>query len=200
MIPNSPAAFQIIGSRHKNAVLLVDPTVDTMSRLVKKLHDQGFRVCLAPTLDAANRLVQNQIFDFAMTELRLADGDAWDVIKLVQSKNPSCRVIVHSRYCNIANTVAATKHGASDVLPKPADPDFLAAIILGYSLATEEFGEYVGNPTQLRADYIQQEYDSCSRSCSKTARNLSMDRRTLHRILKRAREQAACAQIEGIRR
>lgn len=190
MISNPPAAFEIMRApRNRRAVLLVDPTVDARSRLVERLHDERLMVCLAPTLDSAFQLAKKQIFDFAMTELRLTDGDAVDVIKLVQGGNPSCRVIVHSRYCNLSTAVTATKQGASDVLPKPADPDFLAAIILGHSLAKEEFGEYVGNPMQMRAEYIQQVYDTCSRCCSKTARSLSMDRRTLQRILKRARQQ-----------
>lgn len=194
MIPNPHAAFEIVRSSHcRKAVLLVDPSVDARSRLVERLHDEGLQVCIAKTLAGALQLAEKQVFDFAMTELRLKDGDAIDVIKMLQSRNPTCRVIVHSRYCNLSTTVAATKQGASDVLPKPADPDFLAAIILGHRLGTEEFGEYVGNPMELRVEYIQQIYESRSRSCSKTASDLSMHRRTLHRILKRARQKtAAC--------
>jgi len=187
--PISTSVVRMISG--EGAVLLVDPALDARSPLIVRIAEHGFTVYLASTLSDARQIVDTQNIAFAMTEMIIADGCASDVIEIVLAGNPLCRVIVHSRFCNISNAVALVKAGASDVLPKPADTDFLVAILLGRSLATEEIGEIVGDPMQLRVDYIHQIYDSCNRSCTKAAQKLSMDRRTLYRLLKRTAQVGA---------
>lgn len=169
----------------REVVLIVDPTIGPTSPLLSRLNEEGFHVCLAETVEHARRHLLERQVDFVMTELHLRDGDAIDVIRLVRNRSASSRVIVHSKYCDLANTVSVTKAGASDVLPKPADLDFLIAILVDRSLTIENYGMFVGSPVQLRADYILQVYESCGGCTTQAARNLSMHRRTLQRFLER---------------
>jgi two-component system response regulator RegA len=84
---------------------------------------------------------------------------------------------------NIATAVAAVKAGALDYLPKPADPDAIAAALL-------QSGDRMPPPPQdpmsadrVRWEHIQRVYEQCGRNVSETARRLRMHRRTLQRIL-----------------
>jgi two-component system response regulator RegA len=93
---------------------------------------------------------------------------------------------VHSRFCNLSNAVQAIKSGASDVLPKPTDVDFLIGVLLNKDLLQPVLLSSLPAPDSIRQNYIQDIYMSCGANMTRAARQLSMHRRTLQRILKRS--------------
>lgn len=99
---------------------------------------------------------------------------------------PCCRTLVHSRFCNLSNSVQAIRSGASDVLPKPTDVDFLIDVLLKKDLLQPTSQSSFPAPDSIRQEYIRDVYMSCSANVARTARQLSMHRRTLQRILKRS--------------
>jgi two-component system, response regulator RegA len=119
---------QLIGQQGKPAVLIADPEINSESTLARRLVREGLRVHFAATLSELRTLVAQRRLDYALTEVSFIDGDAINVIKTLQSSVPRCRIIVHSRV-QLAICRKSHQSGASDVLPKPAEIDFLLAIL-----------------------------------------------------------------------
>ncbi len=168
-----------------DCVLVADPSMDETSPIVVRLAKEGYEVCIASTIAEVAQIVSGRTIKFALTELHFADGDARSVVRTVKDNCPLCRVIVYSVSCSFDAAVTLTKAGISDMVPKPADPKFLAAIVTGRSLSEQTLGTVVGDPFQLRADYILDIYLACEGSSTRAARKLSMHRRTLERFVRR---------------
>ena len=116
--------------------------------------------------------------------MKLDDGTGLSLVPELRAKNAECRIVMLTGFGNIATAVAAVKAGALDYLPKPADPDSIAAAALRHT------GEGMPSPPQdpmsadrVRWEHIQRVYEQCGRNVSETARRLRMHRRTLQRIL-----------------
>jgi two-component system response regulator RegA len=169
----------------RKAVLMVDADLTPTSSIVERLIEEGFYVCLSETVEGALLHLRERTISYAVTEIKLRDGNAFEVIEAVKRINPFCRTIVHSRFCNLSTVVQATKAGASDVIPKPVEVEFLLTALLDRSFTAAEYGDFLGHPDDLRAEYIRQTYKSCEASATRTARTLSMHRRTLERFIKR---------------
>ncbi|WP_051321061.1 response regulator transcription factor [Rhizobium mesoamericanum] len=178
--------IESIAKQRGPAVLIADPEINGASPLVERLRREGFNVHFAATLSEVRMLAAHSWLHFALTEFSFEDGDAIGVIKILQSSVPGCRTIVHTRSCSLQLAVQATKAGASDVLPKPVDTDFLLSILLDRSVQKGNTHEFPGNPFQLRVTYILDIYAQCGSNASRAARELSMHRRTLQRLVKRS--------------
>jgi len=175
-----------VNSGHqREAVLIVDREIDMSSTFVNRLLMDGFCVCIAQNVAAARKHFEKNKFSFAVTELSFDDGDGIEVIEALLDREESCRIIVHSKFCTLGNAVHSIKAGARDVLPKPTADDLLLAILLDRSLRTPEFSISLTNPELVRNKYIKETLGSCNSSVGRAARKLSMNRRTLQRIVKR---------------
>ncbi len=170
----------------RTAVLIADPEVGPASPLVEHLIANGFHVCLADTADTARRHLRERVISFAIVEFAFDDGEGFDLVQAIASSYPRCRTVVHSRFCNLANAVKAVKAGASDVLPKPTDVDFLVGVLLNKDLRQSVVLSSLPAPDSIRHEHIRDVYVSCGANVARAARQLSMHRRTLQRILKRS--------------
>jgi two-component system response regulator RegA len=101
----------------------------------------------------------------------------------LRKKRPDCRIIMLTGFGNIATAVAAVKAGALDYLPKPADPDQIAAALLQTGGDMPPPPQDPMSADRVRWEHIQRVYEQCGRNVSETARRLRMHRRTLQRIL-----------------
>ncbi|GLR56774.1 DNA-binding response regulator [Rhizobium indigoferae] len=169
----------------RTAVLIADPEVSPASPLVERLIGEGLDVCLSDKADAARRHLRERTASFAIVELVFDDGDGIDLVRDIANSYPRCRTLVHSRFCNLANAVQAIKLGASDVLPKPTDIDFLIGVLLNKDLRQPTFRSSFPAPDSIRHEHIRTIYMSCGANVARAARQLSMHRRTLQRILQR---------------
>lgn len=170
----------------QTAVLVADPEMSPASSLVERLVENGLHVCLADSAETARRHLRLRTASFAIVELVFDDGDGIALVQAISNCYPRCRTLVHSRFCNLSNAVQAIKSGASDVLPKPTDVDFLIGVLLNKYLRQPTFQLSFPPPDSIRQNYILDAYMSCGGSVARTARQLSMHRRTLQRILKRS--------------
>ena len=75
------------------------------------------------------------------------------------------------------------KAGALDYLPKPADPDAIAAALRHSGDGMPAPPKDPMSADRVRWEHIQRVYEQCGRNVSETARRLRMHRRTLQRIL-----------------
>jgi two-component system response regulator RegA len=168
----------------KGKLLIVDDDVVLAQRLAKAMEKRDFVVEIAHAVDPGLETAARFRPDFALLDLRLADGSGLDLVTHIKRAVPECRVVMMTAYGNIATAVSAIKQGAVDYLPKPADADAIEAALLAHSGV--RLPPPPSNPMpadRIKWEHIQRIYEQCGRNVSETARRLQMHRRTLQRIL-----------------
>lgn len=173
----------LIGACERLTVLIVDPAQAPESDMVQKAVHGGFQVLIARNIEGATAHILSSRISFCVTELVFDDGEAHDVLQMLAAHHPGCRTIVHSAYCSVPTAVAMTRAGAADVLPKPMSVEFVLAILLEKDLRCSTRIECLQGPNAVRDEHIRQVLISCGANVSRTARRLSMHRRTLQRML-----------------
>lgn len=173
-------------------LLIVDDDQPLLQRLARAMEKRGFTVVTADSVAKGLVLAAGASPDYAVIDLRLADGSGLDVVKALRQTRPQTRIIMLTGYGNIATAVAAVKAGAVDYLPKPADADQItAALTRGEGDALPPPPDNPMPADRVRWEHIQRVFEQCDRNVSETARRLRMHRRTLQRILaKRAPREA----------
>ncbi|WP_143445863.1 ActR/PrrA/RegA family redox response regulator transcription factor [Kiloniella majae] len=169
----------------KKKLLIVDDDERFAERLSRAMDRRGFESVIANSVADGIRLGHSEAQEYAVVDLRLQDGSGLDVVKAIHETSKDARVVVLTGYGNIATAVAAVKVGALDYLPKPADPDQVAATLLqsGADGDMPPPPELPMTADRVRWEHIQRVYEQCDRNVSETARRLRMHRRTLQRIL-----------------
>ena len=164
-------------------LLIVDDDAPLRARLARVLARRGFTVFDAEGVQEARKIVNSQELTHAVLDMKLEDGNGLDVVKMITEKQSDCRIIMLTGFGNIATAVAAVKAGAIDYLPKPADPDAIAAALLQKGSDIPPPPEDPMSADRVRWEHIQRVYEQCGRNVSETARRLKLHRRTLQRIL-----------------
>jgi len=165
------------------SLLIVDDDRPLLQRLALAMEARGFSVATADSVGEAIAHAQQDPPDFAVVDMRLADGTGMDVVSTLKQHRPQCRTIILTGYGNIATAVNAVKIGAVDYLAKPADADDIATALLARDGCKAAPPEHPMSADRVRWEHIQRIYDLCNRNVSETARRLNMHRRTLQRIL-----------------
>ena len=99
------------------SLLLVDDDEPFLRRLAKAMEKRGFSVETAGSVAAGRAISTARPPAYAVIDLRLEDGNGLDVVEVLRTKRPDCRVVVLTGYGAIATAVAAVKigHTASPV-------------------------------------------------------------------------------------
>ncbi len=165
------------------SLLLVDDDRPFLQRLGRAMEKRGFSVRTAESISEGLTLVQFEVPEFAVVDMRLGDGNGLDVVEVIQTKNPAAKIVVLTGYGNIATAVTAVKLGAIDYLAKPADADEVYGALMRGPDDKASPPENPMSADRVRWEHIQRVYELCDRNVSETARRLNMHRRTLQRIL-----------------
>jgi two-component system response regulator RegA len=168
----------------ESSLLLLDDDCSARDRMAWSLERQGFRPILVETFEAAMTTIDASAPDFAVIEPRCNAGPCLELVERLRASRPDCRIVIVTAYGSIALAVAAIKAGAIDVLPKPADVDYLTRLLTadGNDDPRRDLGS-LQSPARVRWEHINRIYELCGHNVSETARQLSMHRRTLQRIL-----------------
>lgn len=164
-------------------LLIVDDDVRLCDRLARAMATRGFAVETAYQVEDGEDLAARWRPDFAVVDLRLAEGSGLDVVAAIRRARPDARIVILTGYGNFATAVTAVKLGATDYLAKPADADQVEAALLQASSDLPPPPDFPMSAERARWEYIQRVYEQCDRNISETARRLRMHRRTLQRIL-----------------
>ncbi|HRK24085.1 MAG TPA: ActR/PrrA/RegA family redox response regulator transcription factor [Beijerinckiaceae bacterium] len=165
------------------SLLIVDDDKPFLTRLAAAMSKRGYQVTMACGVSEGLRAIMTAPPAFAVIDMRLGDGNGLDVISELKRMRPDARAIILTGYGNIATAVTAVKLGAFDYLAKPADADEIDAALKALPYSRPELPEHPMSADRVRWEHIQRVYESCNRNVSETARQLSMHRRTLQRIL-----------------
>src|SRR5689334_22237785 len=110
-------------------VLVVDDHEATRASLREVLERQSLACVEAGSRHEAFEALRNQDFDLVITDLRLPDGDGFEVLLETKRLSPTTPVAVVTGYGNEQIAVDAIKKGAQDYLTKPIDLNRLRAVI-----------------------------------------------------------------------
>ena len=166
-----------------NSLLIVDDDEPFLRRLARAMEKRGFAPETADSVVSGKAIATGRPPAYAVVDLRLADGNGLDVVEVLRSKRPDCKVVILTGYGAIATAVAAVKIGATDYLSKPADANDVTNALLAASEGMPPPPENPMSADRVRWEHIQRVYELCDRNVSETARRLNMHRRTLQRIL-----------------
>jgi two-component system response regulator RegA len=164
-------------------LLIVDDDRPFCDRLARAMAARGFEPRTAVGVADSLAAIEMSAPSFAVIDLKLGDGSGLDVIRALKERRSEARAIILTGYGAIANAVIAVKLGAFDYLAKPVNADEIVLAL------TEERVDRVDNPEhpmsadRVRWEHIQRVFESSDRNVTETARQLSMHRRTLQRIL-----------------
>ena len=67
--------------------------------------------------------------DLVLSDVRLPDGDGFEVLRQIRQRAPQTEVIMMTAYAEIESAVRAVKAGAYDYLQKPFEPDALLLVV-----------------------------------------------------------------------
>ena len=169
----------------KGHLLVIDDDEVLCTTLAKAMQRRGYAVRTAFSVREGIEIAQEFEPEFAVVDLRLADGSGLEVAQKLREIVHDCRIIMVTAYGNIATAVAAVKAGAVDYLAKPADADMIERALL----QTDDEKDIPlppadpMSPDRVRWEHILRVYEMCGRNVSETARRLKMHRRSLQRIL-----------------
>ena len=114
-------------SAHGSSVLVVEDEEAVRFGICGALRALGFHVVEADTCESATRVFAETRPDVVVTDLRLPDGEALDLLPRLLGMDPTVPVFIVTGYGTIDLAVRAVKQGAEDFLTKPVDMAALAA-------------------------------------------------------------------------
>lgn len=113
----------------KKLALIVDDEPDILDLLSITLKKMGLEVVPAETLSDALVYLQNHQFDLCLSDMKLPDGDGFDILRHIQEHYPELPVAIITAHGNVDLAVEALKLGAFDFISKPVELDKLRGII-----------------------------------------------------------------------
>lgn len=100
-------------------LLLVDDDRTLLDSMGSWLHSVGYDVAVADSVATAIRTAEQQNIDLAIVDLRLGDGDGFEVLSHFKRHFPAVPVVLVSGYATIDTGIEAMRAGAFDLLTKP---------------------------------------------------------------------------------
>jgi two-component system response regulator PilR (NtrC family) len=110
-------------------VLVVDDEQSLRDVLSIMLKRAGYAVTSAMDGEEAIELLNREIFDLVITDLRMPKIDGMEVLKAVRSVSPETVVLIITAFATADSAVEAMKQGAYDYLTKPFQVDEVQLII-----------------------------------------------------------------------
>lgn len=106
------------------SLLLVDDDRRVLESMADWLREQGYKLDTAASYQAAleqidRRAVDRKPYDIVLCDIRLGDGDGFDVLAHCREKLPATAVILLTGYGSVESAIEAIRAGAFDFLTKP---------------------------------------------------------------------------------
>ena len=113
----------------RGSLLLLDDDRQVLDSMADWLREQGFEV--VETTGAPEAIAQTNArrFDIVLADIRLQDGDGFEVLEHCRVNHPGLTVILMTGYGTVETGVEAIRAGAFDLLTKPLiDEELLLAL------------------------------------------------------------------------
>src|SRR5262245_39636473 len=116
-----------MGERSK--VLVVEDDERIRSLFEDTLATLGYQVTTASTGGQAIALIQGQLFDTVLCDIRMPEMDGLEILREIKRHDPSVEVVMVTGYPAVNTAVEALKLGAYDYLAKPVRLDELQHVM-----------------------------------------------------------------------
>ncbi|MEM8944819.1 MAG: sigma-54 dependent transcriptional regulator [Planctomycetota bacterium] len=116
------------GSSH-GSLLLVDDDRQVLESMADWLRDQGFAVDTSTGYGDALEQLSKKSYEMLLVDVRLQDGDGFDLLEQVRRNYPESHVVLMTGYGDADAAVEAMRAGAADYLTKPLIDDELLMTI-----------------------------------------------------------------------
>ena len=108
-----------------NPILDIDDEKSLREFLTIMLENEGYEVVSADSGQKAVALIEKNVFDLVITDIRMRQSNGIDVLKVVKQVGPQTRVVMMTAYASAETTVEAMKIGAYDYISRPFKVDDL---------------------------------------------------------------------------
>ena len=110
-------------------LLLVDDDRHVLASMADWLREQGYATDTAASLAEGLAAVDRKSYELVLVDIRLGDGDGFDLLAHCRKNYPATAVIMITGYGTVEAAVEAIRLGAFDFLTKPLiDEELLMAI------------------------------------------------------------------------
>jgi DNA-binding NtrC family response regulator len=103
----------------KGSLLLVDDDRHVLHSMADWLREQGYQVDVATGRAEALAAVGRKSYEVALVDIRLGDGDGFDVLAHCRQHFPATAVIMITGYGTVEAAIEGIRAGAFDFLTKP---------------------------------------------------------------------------------
>jgi DNA-binding NtrC family response regulator len=110
-------------------LLLVDDDRLVLDSMADWLRQQGYELAAAAGREAAIAQLNERSFDLVLCDVRLADGDGFEVLAHCKKNCPGTAVVLITGYATVETGIEALRAGAFDLLTKPLIDDELSMAI-----------------------------------------------------------------------
>ena len=105
-------------------VLIVEDDQMLMQQL-KRLLEHAYSLTCASTLSEAYAQLEKKLFDIAVVDRVLPDGDGLELVTSLHDDSPGTKTLVLTHKSAIEDRIAGLQEGADEYLPKPFSADEL---------------------------------------------------------------------------
>lgn len=113
----------------QGSLLVVDDDRQVLESMTDWLRDQGFTVDASGGYADALEQLRKKTFDLLLVDVRLQDGDGYDLLEQVRRNYPDTPTMLMTGYGDADAAIEALRAGAADYLTKPLiDEELLMAV------------------------------------------------------------------------
>jgi two-component system response regulator PilR (NtrC family) len=113
----------------KDKILVADDEQSMREFLEIMLKKEGYKVSLASNGEEVLKLVEKDIFDLALLDIRMPKLDGITALKKIKAISPETIVIMITAYASADSAIKAMKEGAFDYITKPFKVEEIKLII-----------------------------------------------------------------------
>lgn len=139
----------------KATALIIDDEPDILELIVLTLEKLDIVCTTAETVAEAKKALASKIFDICLTDMRLPDGDGFEIVELIQRDYRQIPVAVITAHGSVELAVQALKVGAFDFVSKPVRLRVLRDLVKSaLKLAEKDTEAEVTTETSQAADRL----------------------------------------------
>lgn len=101
------------------SLLVVDDDRHLLESMAGWLTEQGYRVDAVANAASAKQKISQTAYDVVLSDIRLTEGDGFEVLAFCKQKRPASTVILMTGYGGPETGIEALRAGAFDLLTKP---------------------------------------------------------------------------------
>ena len=105
--------------KQQSSLLLVDDDRHMLSSMADWLREQGYQTDTAASFAEGIAAIDRKSYDLVLADIRLGDGDGFDILAHCRENRPATTVIMITGYGTVESAVEAIRAGAFDFLTKP---------------------------------------------------------------------------------